>query len=175
MCITLITLLQPPNHSCQPTHTISPYSGIISLGNPRPSYSLNQSDDNDSWDAEPFPVEQLFETVQQIHHLNKRTMMVFIIFCAHEKASHYAEQLKQDPQVSGVSFGAMQVECQWTMMQQWVVNNWESYLIICCGGVATLTFNCKQDTLLPYTTFTVPAPQLITRPNSGQKPLEAMK
>ena len=65
-------------------------------------------------------------------------------------------------------------------MQQWVVNNWESYLIICCGGVATLTFNHNQDTLLPYTAFTVPAPQFITRPNgkalnSGQKPLEAMK
>ena len=138
-------------------------------------YGLDQSDNNNSWDAEPFPVEQLFETVQQIRHLNKHAMMVFVIFCAHEKASHYAERLKQDPQVSGVSFGAMQVERQWTTMQQWVINNWESYLIIRCGAVPTLTFHRIQDTLLPYTTFTVPAPQLITRPNSGQKPLEAMK
>jgi hypothetical protein len=95
-------------------------------------------------------------------------------------AAHYTDHLHQDPHINHVAFSAMTIERSWTTMQKWVINNWESYLIIHCGGINNLTFNHNQEDLLPYTAFTAPPCQFITTPdgksiNYGQKPVEAMQ
>ncbi len=105
--------------------------------------------------------------------------MVFVIFCAHEMAAVYASQLRLDQHINRVSFGTMTIKHKWTTMQQWVINNWESYLVVHVGQVPTVTFNRNQDTLLPYTAFSVPGTNFISLPlgkalNYGQKPLAAM-
>jgi hypothetical protein len=117
---------------------------------------------------------------QQLCHLNQHAGMVFVIFCAHLMAGLYAECLCQDLHVAHVAFGAMTVQRTWTTMQKWVMNNWELYLIICCGGINDLIFNCNQDDLLLYTSFTAPPCWFITTldgksANYGQKPVEAMQ
>jgi hypothetical protein len=105
--------------------------------------------------------------------------MVFVIFCVHLMAGLYAKCLCQDLHVAHVAFGAMTVQRTWTTMQKWVMNNWELYLIVHCSGVNNLIFNCNQDNILPYTSFTAPPCQFVTTPdgksvNYSQKPVEAM-
>jgi hypothetical protein len=132
------------------------------------------------WDEEAFPVDQLFETFQQLRHLNQHTGMVFVIFCAQSMAGLYAKCLHQDPHITHMAFGAMTVQHAWTTMQKWVMNNWESYLIIHCSGINDLIFNHNQDNLLLYTLFTAPPCWFVMTPdgksvNYGQKPVEAMQ
>jgi len=149
----------------------------VEVGHP---YSLDRLKDPlpPHWDNEPFPPDQVVEAICQLQHNKQNAKMDIILFGQHSIIGDYAKAIKADDDSVEICFGAMTIRYKYKSPQAWIINYWESYLIICFGSPKEVVFH--QSPKLPsFLSFAskppVPLKSGSHTVNYAVKPVDAMQ